>query len=299
MFRQIELSSLDLRYESYRMRNPAQEGELLASISVRGIESALEGVDAGERHLLLNGFKRYRCARKLGIGTVPYLSLGEDEAMGLLSLLRVWSRKPLGVLEAARFIEELQRVHGMSLAEIAEAVGRTKSWVCMRVKLLEGMTEAVRDKLFQGAFSDYAYMSVVRPFMRMNGVSKRDLEEFVVALSGRKLSVREIQLLADGFFRGPDSFREEIRKGNVAAPQEWLRQVPEDPDGCSDFERSLLRDLGITQKYMQRAMGKSQDPRLQSRTFMAEANLLTTQILSRSTAFFHTLRELHDRSGQA
>ena len=299
MFRQIELSSLDLRYESYRMRNPAQEGELLASISVRGIESALEGVDAGERHLLLNGFKRYRCARKLGIGTVPYLSLGEDEAMGLLSLLRVWSRKPLGVLEAARFIEELQRVHGMSLAEIAEAVGRTKSWVCMRVKLLEGMTEAVRDKLFQGAFSDYAYMSVVRPFMRMNGVSKRDLEEFVVALSGRKLSVREIQLLADGFFRGPDSFREEIRKGNVAAPQEWLRQVPEDPNGCSDFERGLLRDLGIVRKYMQRTMGKSQDPRLQSRPFMAEANLLTTQILSRSTAFFHTLRGLHDRSGQA
>ena len=252
MSRQIEISSLDLRYESYRVRNSAQEAELLASISERGIESALEGVDTGEGHLLLNGFKRCRCARKLGIETAPYVSLGEDEAAGILSLLRASSRKPLGVLEEARFIDELRRLHRMSLAEIAEALGRTKSWVCMRVGLMDDMTEAVRDKLFQGAFSDYAYMSAVRPFMRMNGVSKGDLEEFVVALSGKKLSVREIQLLADGFFRGPDSFREEIRKGNVAAPQEWLRQVPEDPNGCSDFERGLLRDLGIVQKYMQR-----------------------------------------------
>jgi hypothetical protein len=50
---------------------------------------------------------------------------------------------------------------------------------------------------------------------------------------------------------------------------------------------------------MQRVMGKSQDERLKSRAFHAQCHLLTAGILSRSRAFFHTLRQLHDRNGQA
>ena len=44
MRQEVELSALDLRYESYRMKNPALEGRLLASIARRGIEEPLEGV---------------------------------------------------------------------------------------------------------------------------------------------------------------------------------------------------------------------------------------------------------------
>ena len=89
MGQDVELSALDLRYESYRMKNPAQEARLLASIARRGIEEPLEGVDRAEGNILLNGFKRYRCAWKLGIRVAPYASLGEDEALGILNLLRV------------------------------------------------------------------------------------------------------------------------------------------------------------------------------------------------------------------
>jgi len=61
----------------------------------------------------------------------------------------------------------------------------------------------------------------------------------------------------------------------------------------------MLRDLEITQKYMQRVMGKSQDARLKSRPFHAQANLLSAAILSRAPAFNQSLKQLHDRSGQA
>jgi hypothetical protein len=50
---------------------------------------------------------------------------------------------------------------------------------------------------------------------------------------------------------------------------------------------------------MQRLIAKSQDPRLKSRPFHAQANLLTAAILSRAAAFNHNLRHLLDRSGQA
>ena len=75
--------------------------------------------------------------------------------------------------------------------------------------------------------------------------------------------------------------------------------IPETKERPSEFERVLLNDLELTQKYMQRVMGKSQDSRISSRAFHAQSHLLTAGILSRATAFFQTLRQLHDRNGQA
>jgi len=296
---EVELSSLDLRYERLRMKNRTQEGRLLSSIAERGIEEPVEGVDTQGVRVLLNGFKRCRCARKLGIATLPYTSLGEDEAAAIVALLRISNDKSLGILEQAGFIDELRTMQQLSVAEIAKLLSRSKGWVSMRVGLIGEMTDTIRQKLFSGAFPVYPYMYTLRQFMRMNAVSKPEVEQFVVALSSKNLSVREVEQLAHGYFRGPESFREEIQAGNIALPLSELREVSDDPDGCSSFERALLKDLEITGKYMQRVMGKSQDPRLKTRGFHAEANLLCAGILSRSKAFIHTMRQLHDRSGQA
>lgn len=298
MTRTVELSELDLQYESYRMRNPAVEARLLGSIAERGIEEALEGVDVAGGSILLNGFKRYRCALKLRIRVAPYDSLGEDEGSAIVNLLRVSNDRSLTILEQARFIEELRTGNAMSVAEIASQLSRSKSWVSMRLGLIAEMSAAVREKLFQGEFPVYPYMYTLRQFMRMNGVGKQDIEDFVVALAGKKLSVREIQQLAHGYFRGPATFRDAIRQGHVALALAWFRRVPEDPDGCSEFERVLVKDLEITQKYMQRVMGKSEDRRLKTPAFCAQAHLLTAGILSQARAFLAVMRELHDRCGQ-
>ena len=299
MAQEVELSDLDLRYEGFRLKQPALEERLLAAIAQRGIEEALEGVEVQQTRVLLNGFKRYRCARKLRITSVPYSSLGPDEAAAILSLLKTSNNRALSILEQAGFIAELRQTRAMSVAEIAAELSRSKSWVSMRLGLLAEMSAKVRQQLFSGAFPVYPYMYLLRQFMRMNGVKAEQIEEFVLALSGKGLSVREVEQLAHGYFRGPESFREEIRKGNLALPLERMRQVPQSSEGCSEFERVLLGDLEVTQKYMQRVMGKSQDQRLQSRAFHAQCHLLTAGILSRSRAFFDSLRQLHDRNGQA
>jgi hypothetical protein len=299
MGREIELSSLDLRYEGFRLKASALEERLLGSIAQRGIEEPLEGVETKESNVLLNGFKRFRCARKLRLATVPYSSLGPDEAVGILNLLRTANNRALGILEQAAFIAELKNTRQMSVAQIALELSRSKSWVSMRLGLMAEMSAPVRRQLFAGAFPVYSYMYALRQFMRMNGVKPAQIEEFVLAVSGKGLSVREVEQLAHGCFRGPESFRREILKGNLALPLERMRQVPQSSEGCNEFERVLLGDLELTQKYMQRVMGKSQDRRLVSRAFHAQSHLLSAGILSRSRAFFHTLRQLHDRNGQA
>ena len=135
--------------------------------------------------------------------------------------------------------------------------------------------------------------------MRLNGTKSEDVEAFVQALSGKKLSVREIEQLAHGFFRGPESFKAEILQGHTALALKQMDQAPLDPDGCSEFERVLLHDLESLQKYAQRVLGKSADPRLKSRAFFAQAHLLTAGILSRNPAFLQTLKQFHDCCGKA
>lgn len=296
---EIEISSLDLRYESRRLKNRSQERRLLSSIAERGIEEPLEGVEHSGVRVLLNGFKRYRCARTLKIALVPYISLGTDTAAGIVTLLRTSNAKSLTLLEQAGFIDELRSHESMSVADIAELLSRSKSWVSMRMGLIGELTEPIRRKLFSGSFPVYSYMYTLRQFMRMNSVSKQDVESFVLAVSGKGLSTREIEGLAHGYFRGSDSFREQVRGGNLAVPLQQIRELPEQPDGCTAFERGLLKDLELVGKYMQRVVGKSHDPRLKTGAFHAQANLLTAGILSRSSVFTQAMRQLHDRSGQA
>jgi ParB/RepB/Spo0J family partition protein len=299
MSESVERSTLDLRYEGYRVRDDAAEARLAASIAERGIEDPLEGVDTQRKHILLNGFRRCRCATKLGIECVPYVSLGEEEAMGIIGLMRIGKQRGLNLLEQAKFTVELLTVHGMSVAEIAETLGRSKSWVSMRGNLLRQMSQEVQRILFRGAFPVYSYMYTLRPFMRMNSVGQQEIERFVKATAGKRLSVREIDMLAQGYFRGPPSLREAIDQGKWSWSLAQMKNVPQDPEGCSDFERALLKDLEAVQKYMQRVMANCHDERLQSRAFHAQANLLTAGLLSKFPPFLKTMRKFHDRSGQA
>ena len=105
--------------------------------------------------------------------------------------------------------------------------------------------------------------------------------------------------MAQGFFRGPESFRAEVLKGNLSLPLQQISTIPPDPDGCTEFERIFLHDLELTHKSMLRVISKSQDARLQSGPFLVQCNLLTSGLLSRGPTFLRLLRQLHDRTGKA
>jgi hypothetical protein len=295
----VELSSLDLRYEGHRLRDDAREARVLASIAVRGIEDPLEGVDTCESRFLLNGFKRCRSAKKLGLDCVPYVSLGQEEATAILSLMRVSTDKTLGILEQARFLGDLLTIHGMSVAEVAQTLSRSKGWVSMRRRLLEEISPPIQEILFRGAFPVYSYMYTLRPFMRMNAATAEQIARFVESVAGKRLSVRDIELLAHAYFRGTASLRDAIEAGKLGWSLDQLKNVPQDREGCNTFERGLLHDLEVLQKSMQRVMAKCGDGRLEGRAFFAQANLLSGALLSTLKPFSGRMKELYDRSGQA
>jgi hypothetical protein len=295
----VERSSLNLRYEGHRLRDDAREAQLMGWIASRGIEEPLEGVDTPEGRFLLNGFKRYRCAAKLGIDWVPFISLGEEEATGIVNLMRVSTNKALGILEQARFIADLLSIHHMTVTEVAQKLSRSKGWVSMRQRLLEEIRPSIQQMLFEGKFPVYSYMYTLRPFMRMNAVKREQVERFVRAVAGKGLSVRDIELLADAYFKGPASLRDAIDQGRLGWSLEQMKNVPQDEEGCSEFERVLLKDLESLRKLLPRIMAKCNREELTSRGFFAQANLLVGSLLSAWEAFHKTMKEFYDRSGQA
>jgi hypothetical protein len=299
MVEQVEISSLDLRYQGCRMRSPGAEKALLSSILDKGIRDPLQGIDTGQIRILLDGFKRYRCADKLGIGILPYRCLSGDEATGIIELIRMSNATSLSILEQAKLIDELKSVHHMSVSEIARLVEKSKGWVGMRVGLIGQMSPLVMGKIFSGKFPVYAYMYTLRPFIRMNGVNKNEIDEFVGSVAGRKLSIRGIEILAHGYFKGSDELRSQIKSGNILWALSRLKETSKNAGDCTELERQMLRDLEITQKYMQRVTYKSQDKRYNTDCFFAQANLLSGGILRQLDAFTQALRQFYDRTGQA
>lgn len=298
----VEVGQMDLRFEGYRLKNAAQEGALLTSISQVGIQEPLRGASTRDgQFILLDGFKRIRCGKKLGMGAFPFLVLGEDEATGILQLLRIANSKSLSILEQAQLVDELKRVHGLSVSEIARSLDRSTGWVSMRLGFLGEIPVKVKEAIFAGRFPAYCYLYTLRQFMRMKQVKPAEVEEFVNLVAGKRLSTRDIDLLARGFFQGGEAIRGLIRAGHFAMSLGELKQDKKPPgaedgkpSGHSEFEARFLRDLEIAQKYIARISHTVSDPRITSAVH-AEAGLLAGGCLRLLPAFGHALQGFYDR----
>jgi hypothetical protein len=224
--------------------------------------------------------------------------MGTDEVLGIIELIRISNARSLSILEQARFVDELKSVYKMSTVEIAALLERSKAWVSVRSGIIHEMSDYVLGEIFKGRFPVYAYMYTLRPFIRINGINRKEIDTFVSSVAGKNLSIRDIEILAHGYFKGPDEFREQIKSGNISWGLNRLKETSSDTTDCTEIERGMLRDLEVTLKYMQRVTYKSRDKRYKSNAFFAQANLLAGGILSKVDIFSKALKDFHDRSGK-
>lgn len=300
MVEKIEIINLDLRYEKFRLKSKEIERALLASIIENDIQEPLKGVDLGDgTKILLDGFKRYRCAKKLKIGMVPYSSFGSDEPLGIIKLIRTSIARPLTILEQAKMIDELKKVHGMSHGDIANLLQKSKAWVSMRAGILREMSEYVAKRVFNGDFPVYSFMYTLRKFIRMNSITKEEIDEFVKLVAGKGLSIRDIELLANGFFKGSDNLRQQIKEGNISWGLNQLKKSSSRTTECTTAEQIMLKDLESVQRYMQKITYRARNDSLGNDTFQVQASLLVQGIVDIMDNFMIAVRDLYDRCEQA
>ncbi len=292
--RTADTREIDIHFEGCRLKDRKKEELLLTSILEQGLKEPLQCIEKpGGEFILLDGFKRLRCAKKLGIEVVPVASLGEDAACGILQFIRVSAAPGLTVFEQAALVDELNRSYEMGVREIARQLDKSAGWVAMRLGLIESMSPAVKKEILSGRFPVRSYMYTLRMFTRVN--TAKDVNAFVRAVSGKGLSIREIETLAGGYFKGGEKLKEQVLKGNI----DWtLRQLrPEEPAPFDGTEDKALKDLKLAEGCIRRIPYKLADSSLKTEKFLEAAKPFILTILKRLTFFRETLEEFHDYTG--
>jgi len=238
--------------------------------------------------------------QKIKYRSVPYTCLGDDEVCGIIDIIRISNTKSLGILEQARLIEELKSVHKMCNSDIADLLEKSKAWVSVRSGIMGEMSECVMQKIFDGQFPVYAFMYTLRRFIRLNSVRKEEIDEFVKSVAGKHLSIRDIDILANGYFKGSAQLREQIRTGNLSWGLNRLKEGSKPTAGCSKREQAILKALEIVSRYMHKLTVQLNDTvGPMSNGFAAQANLSSGTILRDTDTFFKELRQFYDRTGKA
>lgn len=291
-----DIADFDLRYENCRIRDQKIEDGLLLSILKSGIRDPLRGVEGEKSKILLDGFKRLRCAKKLNIEIIPYLSMGTDQAMGIVELIRGSFSKNLNILEQSKWIDELKNSYGMSIAEIADHLGKSKSWVRLRVETKKKISWCVTENILRGKFPARSYLYTIAPLTRVHGLRSEEVDHFVDLVSGKKISTRDIDLLARAYFTGSAQIVDQIKSGRLEWGLEQLKKDKSDELGeCTQLETKVLKHLESIQNHMKKLIIESSDKRLKTNVFWAQANLLTEAISNQMKSFSTAISRFYDQ----
>lgn len=301
---QIELNAFDLRLEHTRCKNAIVERRLLTSIMERDIEEPLSVAqcEIPDMYVLIDGFKRYRCARKLGKGMVPAQSVAQDVPCAILAMIRRRESHGLSTLEQSAMIEELHKRYNLSIYDIALRLNRSPSWVSMRLGMIEELTPLVRTKILSGAFPVRAYMYGIKGFTRVNRIAPERIDALVTALSGKGLSTRELFTLSRAYFTGGTTMERLIIEGDA---RRALRMLSAQPDCSAEpsldgRQREFIKDLGTTLTGMNRIIANGADMRQGAAAFMQHVNHWSGAIGKRLTDFSTLIKGLYadSRTGQ-
>jgi hypothetical protein len=298
----IEIETIDLRLAHTRHRDGAAEKRLQSSIQERGILDPLTVVRhaGGSSSILLDGFKRYHCAVKLGVTMVPVEYIGDDVIVGILTLLRRHEFRGVSTMEQAALIEELHKQYGMSIYDIAVSLGRSPSWVSMRLGMLDELSSLVRGKIMSGAFPARAYLYGLKGFTRVNKIPMEDVDVCVKALSGKHLSTRDLFILSRAYFNGGESIRRLIIDGDVHRALRVLKSDTAAPDWeMSVTERTFLEYLMDASAAINHVLDHARKLEMMTADFSNHVNLWCSSIVNSMQPFQAIITEFYEKTRPA
>lgn len=165
--------------------------ELAASIAEKGILQPLivtsrRDADGWE---LISGERRWRAAQRAGLAAVPVIVREVDEREMLeLALIENLQREDLDPIDEAEGYSQLLEEFGLTQAQLAGRVGKSRPAVTNALRLLE-LPESVRERVKEGALS----AGHARTLLGLEDRSR--IEEVADRVVAKGLSVRAVERL--------------------------------------------------------------------------------------------------------
>jgi ParB/RepB/Spo0J family partition protein len=159
----LGLDLFDERFGGYRLGTGRVEPTMVASLREFGQLSPVVCCRRKEVVCLLDGYQRLGAARQINLAGLSVLFLEVDDRQAKAAMYRLnQGTRRIHVLEEAWIIQALVREDGLSQSEVAELLGRHKTWVCRRLALLEKLAPQARQDLQLGLLSVTAARELLR-----------------------------------------------------------------------------------------------------------------------------------------
>lgn len=266
----LEFHQLDRRLESLRVRHPARQRRLIASLAESGQQTPIIVIEAGGRYLVIDGHKRIAALQQLGRDTVEAVvwEMSEADALVLERTLRMG--QPDSALEQGWLLAEMEDRLGYSIEELARRFDRSSNWVANRLALVETLPESVQQWVREGKIAASLAMRYLVPVARLSVEhcqrmgqafaeqrwTTRQAGEFYQAWRHGNHMVRERLLAAPNLFgktqqQQPGTLDKQLSQITALA-QRALEHLESPPPKCASLRRKIERAINLLTELQQR-----------------------------------------------
>jgi ParB family chromosome partitioning protein len=247
---QLEFHQLERRWEHLRVRHPARQRRLLASLADSGQQTPIVVVaveNQADRYVVIDGYKRIAALEQLGRDTVEAVVWPMSEAAAVLLDRSLRLSEHETALEVGWLLAELEQRFGYGLDELARRFDRSVSWVSRRLALVEFLPEAIQQQVREGKIPAQVALKFLVPVARQ---SLEDCQRMAAIFTQHHCDTREAGQMYAAWRKGSPA----IRKRILDAPELFFkaqRQAQEKAPAGTGAE--LLRDLEMMAAIVNRA----------------------------------------------
>lgn len=247
---QLEFHQLDRRWEHLRVRHPARQRRLLASLAEVGQQTPIVVVAAegqADRYVVIDGYKRIAALEQLSRDTVEAVVWPMSEAAAVLLDRSLRLSEHETALEVGWLLGELEQRFGYSLDELARRFDRSVSWVSRRLALVEVLPEVIQQQVREGKILAQVALKILVPVARQ---SLEDCQRMAAIFAQHHCDTREAGQLYGAWRKGSPAIRQRILDDPALFFKTQRQAQQKAPAGTG---AELLRDLEMVAAIVNRA----------------------------------------------
>ena len=213
--KEVSPQDLDLSFRNLKIMEPHQVVSLSLSLQQYGQKMPLRVAGPSNKLVLLDGFKRQLAAAGMKWDSVEIEVIAPCVEEGVLRIIKDALSYKLHVLEESKFIKYLIEIEGYTVKQLGLTLGKSIGWVSNRKNFCDDVPAIILEKIFQGLLPPSSYVCVFKKFIQKLEVSYGDLESLIKVLSGKNLTIRELEVLSTAYFTYGEAIAKEILTGNI------------------------------------------------------------------------------------
>lgn len=206
----IALNQLDLRLFPLCRTSAQSIQKMVEALKEQGQISPLI---VSKDNILIDGFKRYAAAEKLGFSKIQAMAVDADQIRAKVMTFILNPKKQVNVIQEAVLIQELVEKDGLTQTEVALLLKKHKSWVNRRLALINKLApEIIQD----------IQLELISPGsgLRLTQLHPCNQADFSAIIQQHDLKPEQVDTLIDLWSKAKDN---KIKQDLLHTPKESLK----------------------------------------------------------------------------